>query len=110
MILSSGPVNCQTEEEWQRFEEYLRKTLVENTSVKVTFIKQDGTERVMNCTLNEAILPKREVKENTTPRKQSTTSLPVYDLDKKEWRSFTIRSVKEFTFEVNYGEAIPHIS
>ena len=69
--------------------------------VTVTFTKQDGTERVMKCTLEESQLPKVELKEDAQPRKESTTSMRVFDLEKNEWRSFTIKSVKrvEITIE-----------
>ena len=63
----------------------------------ITFTKADGTERVMNCTLDPALLPVVEEKplaEGKLPRKESTTSIRVFDLDKKEWRAFTTKKVK----------------
>jgi hypothetical protein len=89
-----------TEKDWDTFREWLHDMLKYGPA-KVTFTKADGTERVMNCTLEEDKLPKIEIKENAKPRKESTTSLRVFDLDKKEWRSFTIKTVKnvEITIE-----------
>jgi hypothetical protein len=82
-----------TEDQWDSFSTWLNGILHENP-VTVTFTKKDGTERVMNCTLQPELLPKVELKENTKPRKESNTSMRVFDLDKKEWRSFTIKNVK----------------
>lgn len=82
-----------TDSDWDSFSNWLNGILHVNP-VTVTFTKKDGTERVMRCTLQPELLPKVELKENTKPRKESTTSMRVFDLDKNEWRSFTIKSVK----------------
>jgi hypothetical protein len=83
--------------EWDAFTVWLKGAL--NTSiVDVTFIKKDGTERLMKCTLNPDVLPKVEIKEGAKPRKESTTSMRVFDTEKNEWRSFTIRSVRNVRF------------
>lgn len=80
--------------DWDQFTEWLTGLLYTNP-VTVTFTKKDGTERVMNCTLEPSKLPVTVVNEDKKPRKVSTTSMRVFDLDKNEWRSFTIRSVKK---------------
>lgn len=82
-----------TDSDWDSFSNWLDGILHINP-VTVTFTKKDGTERVMRCTLQPELLPKVELKENSKPRKESTTSMRVFDLDKNEWRSFTIKSVK----------------
>ena len=88
------------EKDWDKFTEWL-KGMLHVGPATVTFTKKDGSERVMKCTLEEAVLPKVELKEDTKPRKESTTSMRVFDLEKNEWRSFTIKLVKrvEFTIE-----------
>ena len=71
--------------------------------VTVTFTKKDGTERVMNCTLQAELLPPAPVTESTEPkkeRKENTDSLRVFDLEKKEWRSFIVKSIKQIRFEL----------
>ena len=96
--------------------------------VTVTFTKKDGTERVMNCTLSEELIPKVEtlhvtgttnpndplIKKATaeqTPeglpkgkpkaeRKVNEDILSVYDLDAKAWRSFRWESVKRVEFSI----------
>jgi len=95
-----NPTAEWTDAEWNTFQTWLLCMLVSGPAV-VTFTKQDGTERVMNCTLESSMFPPVEVKplaEGKAPRKESTTSIRVFDLEKKEWRSFTTRSVKHVGF------------
>ena len=73
------------------------KSFLTVTTMTVTFTKVDGSERVMICTLQpEQLPPAVPLAEGKTPRKEttSTKALRVFDLDKKEWRSFTIKNVK----------------
>ena len=91
-----------TDDEWNAFTVWLQGALKTNI-VDVTFTKKDGTERLMKCTLNPEILPKVEIKESTEPaklRKESTTSMRVFDTEKNEWRSFTIKSVRNVKFTI----------
>jgi hypothetical protein len=72
------------------------KMILNQQPVTVTFTKVDGTERVMKCTLQPEQLPPAVIREDAKPRKEttSTKALRVFDLEKKEWRSFTIKNVK----------------
>lgn len=72
------------------------KNILSVTEATITFTKVDGTERVMKCTLEETKLPPVVIKEDAKPRKEttSTKALRVFDLEKQEWRSFTIKNVK----------------
>ncbi len=88
-----------TENDWDSFAVWLKGMLTSSEGV-VTFTKSDGTERVMKCTLNPEQLPKVEIKEGAKPRKESTTSMRVFDLEKNEWRSFTIKKVKQVNFTI----------
>jgi hypothetical protein len=88
-----------TDVEWDNFSIWLKAMLTSSEGV-VTFIKSDGTERVMKCTLVPKQLPKVEIKEDAKPRKESTTSMRVFDLEKNEWRSFTIKKVKQVNFTI----------
>lgn len=92
-------INEWTDDEWNAFTEWLKGALKTNV-VDVTFTKKDGTERLMKCTLDPEILPKVEIKEDVKPRKESTTSMRVFDIEKNEWRSFTIKSVKNVKFTI----------
>ncbi len=88
-----------TDEQWVEFRTWIAGHL-KMGPVTITFTKKDGTERVMNCTLQPEVLPVVELKEGQVERKENTDTLRVFDLDKKEWRSFTIKSVKQVKFEL----------
>jgi hypothetical protein len=90
-------ITTQEVQDWNIFREWLKDLLQIRPEVEVTFTKKDGTERVMKCTLHPDILPKQEVKENNdkVTRIQNESVLPVYDLEVKSWRSFTVDSVRE---------------
>jgi len=88
-----------TDKDWDKFTEWLKGMLTVSEGI-VTFTKSDGTERVMKCTLVPDQLPKVEIKEGAKPRKESTTSMRVFDLEKNEWRSFTIKKVKQVNFTI----------
>lgn len=57
----------------------------------ITFTKVDGTERVMNATLQESVVPATEGK-RTAPE----SNLIVFDTDKQAWRSVRFSSIKSF--------------
>jgi len=88
-----------TDKDWDKLTEWLNGVLKINP-ITITFTKKDGTERVMKCTLDPKLLPKVESKivtEDKKPRKENTTSMRVFDLEKNEWRSFTIKSIKHIS-------------
>ena len=69
-----------------------RDTLIKNLqkqAMKITFTKVNGEERVMDCTLQEHIVPATK----NTDRKQNEEVLPVFDINKGEWRSFRMDSI-----------------
>ena len=69
-----------------------RDTLIKNLqkkTMRITFTKVNGEERVMDCTLQENIVPPTKY----TDRKQNEEVLPVFDINKGEWRSFRLDSV-----------------
>ena len=71
-------------------------SMLKVTEATITFTKVDGSERVMKCTLEPGRLPTVVIKEDTKPRKESTSTkaLRVFDIEKNEWRSFTIKNIK----------------
>ena len=77
---------------------WLKMVLLQQ-SATITFTKVDGTERVMKCTLEATELPPVVIKEDAKPRKEttSTKALRVFDLEKKEWRSFTDKNLKQIS-------------
>ena len=78
-------------------------TALMSSTVTVTFIKADKSERVMNCTLADYLLP--DVK--GTGRPTPDHLILVFDLDKEAWRSFkkdSIISVQyDLTGEIEYA-------
>jgi hypothetical protein len=88
------------------------RSLLQKDEITVTFVKADGTDREMRCTLNPEKLPPAPVasgpvdgivKESRERKKPDEHSLRVYDLDKSEWRSFRFDRLKKVTTELNFG-------
>lgn len=84
-------VNDQVSRDWL-------KQLLHETVVEVTFTKKDGSERVMQCTLNEDVVPVTGDKQRTVNRSESAQ--PVFDTEAQEWRSFRWDSIKSVSFGV----------
>lgn len=86
------------EKDFKIFKKWLKGHLAYGPTT-VTFTKKDGTERSMNCTINEAYIPKElHQKTDKKEKKINDEVMPVYDLDAKGWRSFRWDSVKTITF------------
>jgi len=69
-----------------------RDTLIKNLqkkSMRITFTKVNGDERIMDCTLQEHMIPQT----GESNRKKNEEVLPVFDINKGEWRSFRLDSV-----------------
>lgn len=87
----------RTDEYAKTIREWLMEILSHNVAT-VTFIKADGTERVMECTLDPAVLPPAPVTEGKSARKRSDSTIAVYDVEANGWRSFTVTSVNKISF------------
>ena len=89
--------------EWEtKDKNRLRKWLGEHLAygpVTVVFEKKDGTLREMRCTLKDVPQYERKTESETT-RKKNDEVMSVNDMDKSEWRSFRIDSIKEITFDL----------
>jgi len=89
--------------EWEtKDKSRLRKWLGEHLAygpVTVVFEKKDGTLREMRCTLKDVPQYERKTESETT-RKKNDEVMSVYDMDKSEWRSFRIDSIKEIKFDL----------
>lgn len=86
------------------------RSLLQKQPVTVTFIKADGTERAMRCTMNWDFIPADSIKPVTEsaapakPRKEPDPAvMRVYDLDVSEWRSFRMDRLKSITAELKFG-------
>jgi hypothetical protein len=70
--------------------------LKENIS-EVTFTKKDGTQRVMQATLQTEYLPAQEPKKETTASKKVNEAVvAVFDVEANGFRSFRLDSVTNF--------------
>ena len=67
----------------------------------VTFIKKDGTKRIMKCTLQEEIAVPYEKKTDRT-REGKENILPVWDLEAGAWRSINMDTIEEVKI---YGDS-----
>jgi hypothetical protein len=86
----------QNEVSWRN--EYL-KGILQTGIANVTFVKKDGTQRVLRCTLSPTELPvqtdlEKAFKQQKTPNPEV---LAVWDLENKGWRSFRYDSVLGFS-------------
>ena len=68
-------------------------------NVEVEFEKKDGTMRKMICTLLETTIPTEKLPKGAK-KTQNFESLAVFDTEKQEWRSFTVKSVKRVHFDL----------
>ena len=70
----------------------------------VTFLKKNGEERKMLCTLDEKLIPvehlPKPLAEGAEPRKRSEESLSVWDLNANGWRSFIYKNVLNCSFTI----------
>ena len=119
MRLLKGAPGTQYQEADDDGKEHIRnwiKGLLSNSEVKVTFVKANGTDREMRCTLDGAKIPAKPisptnstapvdgiVRESKRPRKEPDPhSIRVYDLEKQEWRSFRFDRLKKVTAELTF--------
>jgi len=89
--------NQATQEEQHAFRLWL-KSMLRMGPAHITFIKVDGEERVINCTLEESVAIPHE-KTTDRVKKQSDEVCPVWDIDKGAWRSFRYDSITKVQFE-----------
>ena len=82
-------------QEQELFRDWLHGVL-NDVTVFINFIKKDGTERKMKCTLkSDEVIPY----EKKTERKPNPDTCFVFDVEKQEWRSFRYDSVTRVSFE-----------
>lgn len=66
--------------------------ILRSGKVTVRFTKNDGSERKMLCTLMENEIPSEKMPKNSEKAKNDGV-IPVFDVEKQDWRSFRIDSV-----------------
>jgi hypothetical protein len=72
-------------------------TAIRNGLVKVTFLKKDGSLRIMKCTLDmESIPAEHHPKNQSNQQTESDQCIRVYEPDEDGWRSFLFDSVQSY--------------
>lgn len=74
-------------------------SLLRSEIVELTFIKKDGTERIMKCTLAEEKIPSENAPKGVE-RKKSDEAVAVFDLENEGWRSFRWDSLTNISFTI----------
>lgn len=82
----------------EQLKEYL-VPLMKDQPIQVTFIKTDGTERTMKCSLQASVIKPSENKTERV-RKANPNVLSVWDIENDGWRSFRLDSIKSFSFTI----------
>ena len=90
------------------------RSLLQKDAVTIVFVKADGTDREMRCTLNWDQIPMHKhpgqpsidglVRESQERKQPDEHSLRVFDLDKGEWRSFRFERLKKVTAELSFNK------
>ena len=88
------------------------RSLLQQQPITVTFVKADGTDREMRCTLNWDYIPMAKhpgqpsvdgiVKESRQRKEPDVHSLRVFDTDKLEWRSVRFDRLKKIVAELSF--------
>lgn len=88
-----------TDADWTEFRTWLKGMLAVE-KVTVVFTKKDGSERTMVCSTKPDLIPQvlPESKDTKRQKKENMDTLSVYDLEKMDWRSFTLKSIKSISF------------
>jgi hypothetical protein len=95
MTNSLNTTTTQNNTSWRN--DYL-KNLLQEESVRVLFVKKDGTERIMYCTLKADLLPTQTDLEEAVQKKTPNPDvLAVWDLEAQGWRSFRYDSIIGFS-------------
>jgi len=96
MTNSLNGTTDQNEASWRN--EYL-KGILQTGIANVTFVKKDGTERVLRCTLSPTQLPEQTDLEKAFKQQKTPNPdvLAVWDLENLGWRSFRYDSILGFS-------------
>ena len=94
--LQNGSTQQQDEASWRN--DFLKSELFKNI-VTVDFIKKDGTQRKMRCTLRPDLLPPQTDLEEVVSKTPNAEVLAVWDLENEGWRSFRYDSIIGFVVE-----------
>lgn len=91
----------KTDKEFEEFKTWVLGVLHDDhiKDLRITFVKINGTERIMQCTLVQSRIPSDKHPKTTTPSTASNgPALRVFDTEKSEWRSFRWDAVIKVEF------------
>lgn len=105
-MLSTDATSEWSDDQWMNFKAWLEGIMMSET-VEVIFTKVDGTERVMNCTMDYQVIDagvkllaearaQQTKAEPDKPRQKprpNPANLTVWDTTVGDWRSFRVRSI-----------------
>ena len=75
-------------------------TLLREQEITVKFVKKDGSEREMLCTLSESKIPADKSPKGAEKTK-SDDVVPVFDIENQGWRSFRWDSITGIHFDLH---------
>jgi hypothetical protein len=88
------------------------RSLLQKETITITFVKADGTDRKMRCTLHPDQLPPvpvatgsvdSVVRESKERKKPDPHSLRVFDTDLQQWRSFRFDRLKQIITLIEFN-------
>lgn len=88
------------EKEKKDLRDWLIGVLTMHSPVTIVFQKKDGTDRTMQCTLKEGIVKPYEAKSTTIRKEKSDKIISVWDIEKEDWRSFGLDTIKQINFSL----------
>lgn len=75
-------------------------TLLREQEITVKFVKKDGSEREMRCTLSENKIPSEKAPKGAE-RTTNDNVVPVFDIENQGWRSFRWDSITGIHFDLH---------
>ena len=69
---------------------------LKENGLEVTFIKADGSVRVMKCTLNKRYLPEKQIAyiDEQHSKAENIDVVAAWDMEVNGWRSFRVDSIQ----------------
>ena len=92
-MMNKSAIDTKEGKEWLR-------GLLRSEIVTVIFVKKDGSERKMVCTLSENKIPVEKAPKGTEKVKNDEV-VPVFDIENQGWRSFRWDSITGIHFDLH---------
>ena len=82
------------------------KNILRSQVATVTFLKNNGERREMQCTLNMEYVPPSMWPKGTLTEQNATDQVRVFDVKAQGWRSFNFKNFITIEFLAANGEAM----